>query len=915
MLYGNRFPLDAPTPPGYIIGIGRGAKPLNFRMHGTSIGKRTRSDDDPTTTTPTTTTTPAPLPPPTTPLDAQLQKDCKSITMEEWAAIPDAVIRGTAKKKVGGQTATGMPLNAFQMQEMSNNAVVGEPGRDIGPMLSDVLHDIDDDVDHDGDLGSSGPLLGGAADQTTTITMQSHLQAAITRGEKITALTKQVKYWKILVQEEPDIAQNWLNLARLNQELCSYGEAEYADVKAVYEEGCEKLPWSEELWVAYVEWSQDVKIASRAVKVIPTSAALWIAYSKYSTNPEQILFEGVKLNQTNARLWEALVELNRNNDEVMLRMLRKATSLCTDASLSVSLAKIEPNPANARKVLMEALTHNPTSKEIFLMAARLEEQAGGVSKVPVVIAKALQVNPNLSRGDWYSIARSIAQEKTPSHPYTAAELTRQTMVLEPKPQDTKALKHLWIQEAQQYFLTSNNNSNNDLALVMYEKACEVLKEKKGLWVRYALLARSSSSSSPSSLLTTVLERGLAIHPKCVKLILMKAISLRVHSYQQAIEVLEKAAVDIPTSETIWLALCAAYDDEQNYEAVRRTFQRGCKALQLSTTSLGTILMSYVTFERRINPLGLRNAIVSISVNYAPAFRKNVFMRACELLCYFFQPPHHQPEHRSAVSAETMRSHYKTVLSELSHPTLFIIASRIEEELIHDVHRSRIVLDGGRKLHPNCPYLLTHYAKFEVNHQQTNHEAMKLLDAGIRTFRNRSLDALAEVLAVKIQAESVANRRITARNVLLMLKDPSLNCPNNGQHPRLSFQNALTFFEEDDKAEILSWCAASLKVNPKYGDAWALQYMASKYDPSVLTAFEKEMSGTLEIPIPTESVAVYGEHWLEVVQNPGFCGIRGYREVGGKEELFRSVIQCIKESVRNMAEGRCRYTAIWALPMT
>ncbi|KAJ8292786.1 Pre-mRNA-splicing factor prp1 [Rhodotorula toruloides] len=190
-----------------------------------------------------------------------------------------------------------------------------------------------------------------------------------------------------------------------------HGERE--TLLALLNRAVESVPQAEVLWLmaAKESWlSGDVdgarQILSRAFEANPDSEGIWLAAVKLEAENGQIeaakqLMQRAREVSGTQRIWvkSAVFERTHSDNTAALQMVKDGLKVYpASAKLHMMQAQLlqaqtPPNLAAAREALAAGVRKCPTSVPLWIMASRLEEQAGVRIKARALLEKARNVNP------------------------------------------------------------------------------------------------------------------------------------------------------------------------------------------------------------------------------------------------------------------------------------------------------------------------------------------------------------------------------------------------------------------------------------------------------------------------------------------------------------------------------------------
>eukprot|EP00501_MAST-03F_sp_TOSAG23-6_P000956 GSMAST32.ASY1.ANO1.992.1 assembled CDS len=493
---------------------------------------------------------------------ADLKKDLKQISNEEWEAIPEIGDRSLKRKQakitpvsypvpdniltMGFQT----PIGGFKTPMTQSGAQAREQ------LLSRKLQKMSDSV--------SGQTVVDPKGYLTDLNSQ-----------KVNSMSEMadIKKGRLLLQSvtktNPKEPAGWIAYARL--ELAA---GKMVAARNVIRSGCVSCPESEDVWLesAAMENNANAKIIlANAVRSLPLSVRIWERASELESKPSakrRVLRKSLEFLPHSVRLWKAAVALEEPEDARV--MLGRAVECVPSAvDLWLALARLESYD-NAKRVLNKARLSVPTDVRIWIAASRLEEansknddensEASIKSICERIISlarKSLEANDvSLSREQW--LKEASAAERAGA-PYTATAIAKECLeigIIDGTRYRT------WCDEA----TAAEKAGNIAVARAIYDKVVSVYHSKEKLWFN---LVEFEKRYGTKYTLKNLYQKALSSVPKCETFWLMAA----KHTWEEfddieAAEILLENAMKHIDSEALLLASAKLKQSSGSVEAAR-----------------------------------------------------------------------------------------------------------------------------------------------------------------------------------------------------------------------------------------------------------------------------------------------------------------------------------------------------------
>ncbi len=478
-------------------------------------------------------------------------------------------------------------------------------------------------------------------------------------------------------------------------------------------------------------------------------------------------------------------------------------------------ARLE-TPKNAKSVLNKARKAIPTSHEIWIAAARLQEQLGDPGNV---MKSAVQVLAKESampkREEWITEAEACEEEGAIM---TCGNIIRETLGWGLDEDDDR--KDTWMEDAK----ASIARGRYHTARAIYAYALRVFVNSKTLWLAAVDLERNYGTKDD---LLQVLENGVEACPHSEVLWMMFAKErLLAGELDEARRVLGRAFHQNPNNEDIWLAAVKLEADNGEIDQARELLATARK-----NAPTDRVWMRSVAFERQLGNSDGALELVQEALQLFPQAPKLWMIKG-----QIYEDLGKVPQAREAYS--------KGVKEVPSSVPLWLLFSRLEEK-VGAVVKARSVLDRARQAVPKSAELWRELNRVE---RRANNmaQAKNLMATALRQMPKSGL---------------LWSERIWHLEPRTQRKPLSLEAIKQVENdPALFVAVARIFWGERKLERAQSWFEKALVLDPDAGDSWAWYYKFLLQHGTEEKRAEVVSKCVLNDPR-------HGEYWQPVAKDP------------------------------------------------
>ena len=860
------FPLDAPTPAGYRIGFGRGARPVGSAREFFQQLKKHKTKplgaegiDDPSL---------RPVPFAEDPSDIErsvksfVSESRASIQQSDWESIPSVKHELARKKKVSANTVnlgsnqTVTPNVLFESTKFLKTAHSMAQNAD-----SSALHNI---VRDENAKTNDGSLPQEYAVESNHINDMEEAKL-------------QIAHLRAFLETSPESIESWIDLCKI---YVQRGQRSHA--KKTLQKACEANPYAESLWMEYIELvtnSTEAKtICQIALEKILDSAELWLTLAQKLTPDEDerqgILLEAAEKCPEDVEVWKALCA-SFGSDEEKLLILSKALECVTHIDLYLSYVQYETDQKSIRAKLSEARRKYPHRAEVYIAAAR--QEASNPENCTKIIRKAFD-ETQFEEAFMEETAQRFGTDfdANPSEETLAVAKQREFVqklcwFTLAEPESASVLKTIvqfamdiglrnptmaeqrdrWLSDAQLLFSCGCVQTSTALLRV----ALESLPQAQDLWMERLRQVPEANQDERFA----VLQEATA---KCPKSESFWNLLSQMHSQRGDLDAqrkaLEKAVSSIPNNEILWIALAKVTEElEEDPGETEKVYVRACSACPSAR-----MFRKRFVFLRRIGDIGAKD----LSRQIADVLKKGkpysadwkLWLMAIELCIS-------EDEMSSFEIARSLA--LKALLENPSVVKLTEIAAAIEINDGKTASAKEIFKESISKNEENSEFYAA-FIRFLVQAKDTA-TAKEVFQNALRRFRNNQ-SALGDVYSAGVTIEPLEKRTSAIRSALSA-------APN---HPALLWEKAYTLYllgMRDDSARAAKELTA---VDPRHGDAWGLISLCDTSD---------------EVSLPRGAqTPKNGKFWNSIAKNPLVCGHDGC--LVDPDDILQLVVEKLRQLV-------------------
>lgn len=460
-----------------------------------------------------------------------VKKDLASISKEEWELLPESGDFTRRNKRLRNELQEqqrfyrNSDMIALSLKDAgSTDLALDEANEQLENKNNNNNDDDDGDNNEDGsnieDTGLSQDInlleLSKTKDrlleQQLKLRNQKILSDNVDKNDYLEKLRSSNKFnigdyqktrrlFAKLRDTNPLNPQNWIASANLEVQAKQFTRA-----KKLIQEGCEKIPKSEEIWLTNLEINmEDIQvckvIVADAIKYNFKSVKLWLKavdLERDNLSKIRILRKALELLPKEPRLWLEIVKYEENAT-ISIKMLEKATTIISDSlELWVALSELQ-NVDDSISTLITSIDHIQDSEKykIWIKIAVLEEErSSNEVKISNYVEKAIDVFHSPNKNDeLFSLAETCENEK---HILTCRAIILKLLTINSdenvdelitKAKDSCNNGHIEISSSILFFITSNfpGKINAWLELITLKKN---LKQYTDLFLTYEMAINS-----------------------------------------------------------------------------------------------------------------------------------------------------------------------------------------------------------------------------------------------------------------------------------------------------------------------------------------------------------------------------------------------------------------------------------------
>ena len=637
---------------------------------------------------------------------------------------------------------------------------------------------------------------------------------------------------KSVTTTNPKHAPGWIAAARV-EEIAGKAIAARKLIKL----GCDTCPESEDVWLEAARLqSGDANARSMlalAVGKLPTSTKLWLRAAELEPDPlrkKTVLRKALELVPSSVKLWRTAIELE-DVEDARIMLGRAVECVPHSVDMWLALARLETYE-NARRVLNQAREAIPTEPAIWLTAAKLEEAHGnGAQLVDRIVAKAVaslaQYQVVIDREQWLKEAEAA---ELAAAPLTCGAIVRNTIGIGVEAEDRK---RTWLDDAD----ACASRSAVETARAVYAHALATFPNKKAIWLRACALEKKHGTRE---LLEATLHKAVQHCPQAEVLWLMAAKEKWLGGdVEGARQTLMDAFATNPDSEQVWLAAV-----KLEWENDERDRARVLLARARDRAPSPRVWMKAALLERECHDYDAELRLLDEALDKYATFAKFYLMagQACERDLS-------KQEEKVASDArlgdvKAARDFYARGLRRCPKSSALWRAAAALEETAVGATKARSILELARLKNGKTPDLWL---------------------AAVRLERRHGNRKLAENLSAKALQECPESGELWADEIFAAprpaRKGKSLEalkrCDNNA-HVIVAVSKL--FVAEQKRVKARKWFTRACALDPDLGDAWAHYYAFELAD-----GVEADQEDVLQRCVAAEPA--HGELWTSISKDP------------------------------------------------
>jgi pre-mRNA-processing factor 6 len=711
-----------------------------------------------------------------------LKKGLSSLTPDEWANIPDVVdmVRKRGEKKQKDEVYGR--FSAVPDSILMSSLAQGQLSNTVSSVDQGIATPAVTDFNQFGEARAKvvGLTLDRVSDSVsgqTTIDPKGYLtdlgSVAIKTDSEISDIKKARSLLRSVITTNPSHGPGWIAAARL-EEVAN----KLASAREIIGKGCEECQKNEDVWLeaARLNVPDTAKIIlANAIRHIPLSVKIWLRAKDLESDvkaQKRVLRKALEYIPNSLALWKSAISCEEDSDDARILLARAVDCVPLAVDLWLALARLETY-TNAEKIMNKARKANPNSHEIWIAAAKLQEQNDRIDKAEIAIKKAVE-RKFLDREQWLKECHSCEKEGFLG---VLGSIIRHSSRLGVEEED---IVDTFLDDAE----NCSKEGHIETARAIYRFASELYPNDKYIWQDASFLEKAHGTKES---LEATLIQAVEKCPDAEVLWLMYAKELWMRdSVQDAKSVLKRAFEALPNSEEIWLAAIKLEIETQQYEQARELLNSA--RLKANTER---VWMKSAVLERILKSYDRALELLDQGIKQFPEFTKLWIIKG-------------QIYEDDLKDIDSARSHFESATKRLPRETLlWILSSRLEESAGLPT-KARAVLEKARKLNPKNAELWTEAVQVE------------------RRCKN---DAMARALIAKALQECPHSGPLWCEMILMESRpqrkarsaDALKNCEND---PWVVCTVARLFWADRKLDTARKWFQRASKTNSDIGDIWA-----------------------------------------------------------------------------------------------
>lgn len=334
-----------------------------------------------------------------------VKKDLQSVSLEEWASIPEPGDYSGRNKRINQREdlLTAVPDSILASALKSDHLATS-----IEPQNLTFIGKARDKV-----LGINLDRASINVSGQAEVDAEEYMEVLDSTSTKSNFQVGDMKKARLLLSSvtktNPRHGAGWIAAARLEETA-----GQLKDAKDIILEGCKYCPGDSDVWIEAARLHERKKakaIIALATKSVGGSVDVWVKAAELEEDIEKqkaVYRKALEHVSGSEELWQRAIELEEEKGaKAMLRVAVQKVPHSEKMWLALSrLEKYE----NAKKILNKAIKQIPDSIAVWLAAARLEELHGTPEAVVSTVKKAVHsfsCKGRLDREEWLRCAKDM----------------------------------------------------------------------------------------------------------------------------------------------------------------------------------------------------------------------------------------------------------------------------------------------------------------------------------------------------------------------------------------------------------------------------------------------------------------------------------------------------------------------------
>lgn len=660
-----------------------------------------------------------------------VKQGLSTVSVEEWANLPESGDFTRRNKRLRNELQEQQRF--YRNSDMIALALKDQGATDIA--LDEANAEIENRIDNNDNDNTNGDddnvdlfKLAKTKDRLLEnqikLGISSKLTSGIDKNEYLGLLDPHKSQYNIgdykrtrklfakLRETSPSNPKNWIASARLEFDAKKLKRA-----KELIQEGCEKCPKSEEIWLTNLEMNaNDVQtskvIVADAIKFNYKSLKLWLKATELeldNLSKVRVLRKALEWLPKSFELWLAIVDYE-DDKEIAIRMLEKATSIIPNSlDLWMKLSSLKEGKESI-KVLIDSIQHIAKEKHylVWINVSKIEEKTTmNEVKISRYINKAFEsINCDINV-EWYKQAETCENE--------GLKWTCRAIILKALETDTNEVSKL-LESAESHYSLGHLEISNSIYTFMTSKYPQDL----ATWKQYLIMKKKLKDYNN---LFLIYEMAVSSLPNIVELYIMYSNDKIKYDqdFVKVRDILSDGLDKNSKSEQLWFY---AIDFESRFgslDIARDLFTDCLKAIDNPSVELW---IKKAGLERKLNDYESALSTISGSLIVYPN----------ENLLY-------QEKSDILTKLDEVEESVTTLQQGISNcnknELLYVSLAALYEKKRNNVIKARSILDESLSLHPKSDILHHARIKLELDANNKTH-AQRLLSKAITLIPTSAL---------------------------------------------------------------------------------------------------------------------------------------------------------------------------------